>query len=205
MFFERLALATGNRGKHAEFAAMLPRTLVGELVFAPDRVPSVEETGTTYAENALLKARAWAEALDLPSLADDSGLEVDALGGAPGVHSARVVPGSDGDRNRWLLERLRGREDRGARFVAALALYVPRTSEGPWSLVCEGNCPGRIAETPTGTGGFGYDPLFLPDGYEGVSFAALPASTKNVISHRAAALRLLVEILSGTGQALSST
>ena len=191
MLFETLLLATGNRGKYEEFRAMLPDSLAGRLLFAPE-VGSlvVEETGDTYAVNAVLKARAWAEVSGLPSLADDSGLEVAALGGAPGVRSARIVEGSDEDRNRWLLSRMEGRHNRRARFVAALALSVPRG----WTLVCEGECPGRIAEAPTGAGGFGYDPLFLPDGFSG-SFADLPADAKNAVSHRAAALRGLLEIM----------
>lgn len=174
---------------------MLPGALGDRLLFAPE-VGSlvVEETGDTYAVNAMLKARAWAQASGLPSLADDSGLEVAALGGAPGVRSARIVEGTDEDRNRWLLSRMEGRRDRRARFVAALALSVPRD----WTLVCEGDCPGRIAESPTGRGGFGYDPLFLPDGSDG-SFADLPLNVKNAISHRAAALRALLEVLAETG------
>ncbi|MCR4819338.1 MAG: RdgB/HAM1 family non-canonical purine NTP pyrophosphatase [Fretibacterium sp.] len=191
MFFERLVLATGNRGKYREFLALLPSSFVGELVFAPELSKlAVDETGETYTENALLKARAWAAASGLPSLADDSGLEVTALGGAPGVHSARAVPGDDNARNAWLLSELGNREDRSARFVAALALVVPGGKE----FVCEGVCPGRIAEAPSGAGGFGYDPLFLPDGFD-ASFADIPAETKNAISHRAAAIRTLLNIL----------
>ena len=189
---ERLVLATGNQGKYEEFKAMLPHSLVNELVFAPElgRI-AVEETGKTYVDNALLKARAWAAASGLPGLADDSGIEADALGGAPGVHSARIVPGSDADRNDWLLSQLRGKADRRGRFVAALALVVPEE----WTLVCEGKCPGRIAEAPAGCGGFGYDPLFVPDGFE-VSFAELPPETKNAISHRAVALKRMLGVLS---------
>ena len=191
MFVERLVLATGSRGKYREFAAMLPREVVGELIFAPKMAQiEVEETGTCYAENARLKAQAWAWATGLPSLADDSGLEVDILGGAPGVLSARIVPGPDQARNDWLLSRLEGRLDRRARFVAALALAIPDR----WTLIVEGECPGRIATAPEGKGGFGYDPLFLPDGLN-ASFAAIPPEMKNAISHRAAALRNLLEIL----------
>lgn len=195
MFFETLLLATGNRGKYEEFRAMLPDSFVGRLLFAPEvGALVVDETGDTYAVNAMLKARAWARASGLPSLADDSGLEVAALGWGPGVRSARIVEGTDEDRNRWLLGGMAGRKDRRARFVAALALSIP----GAWTLVCEGDCPGRLAEHPSGEGGFGYDPLFLPDGFD-VSFAALPAAVKNAISHRAAALRVLQELLSCEG------
>ena len=169
---------------------MLPRSFVGELVFAPEFGSLVvEETGETYAENALLKARAWAHVSGLPSLADDSGLEVDALGGAPGIRSARAASGSDADRNAWLLSCLEGREDRAARFVAALALSFPER----WTLICKGDCPGRIAEKPSGSGGFGYDPLFLPHG-SSVSFADIPQAEKNEISHRAVALRRMLRV-----------
>ena len=172
---------------------MLPLSLAERLLFAPEVGGLVvEETGDSYAVNAVLKARAWASASGLPSLADDSGLEVAALGGAPGVHSARIVEGSDEDRNRWLLSRMEGRRDRRARFAAALALSIP----GKWVLVCEGECLGRIAEAPMGAGGFGYDPLFLPDGFED-SFAGLSADTKNAVSHRAAAVRALMGVLDG--------
>ena len=125
MFFEALILATGNRGKYEEFRAILPESFVGRLLFAPEVGGlTVEETGDSYAVNAVLKARAWAEASGLPSLADDSGLEVAALGGLPGVRSARIVEGTDEDRNRWLLSQMEGWGDRRARFVAALALSV---------------------------------------------------------------------------------
>ena len=189
--FERLLLATGNRGKYAEFKALLPLSLANGLVFAPEfGKMDVEEDGETYADNALIKARAWAAASGLPSLADDSGIEAEALNGAPGIHSARIVPGTDIDRNNWLLEQLAGKTNRRGRFVAALALVVP----GKWELICRGECPGRIDQSPSGSGGFGYDPLFIPDGFD-VSFAELPAEKKNEISHRAAALRLMFEVL----------
>ena len=106
------------------------------------------------------------------------------------VLSARIVPGPDQARNDWLLSRLKGRFDRRARFVAALALAIPHR----WTLIAEGECPGRIATSPEGKGGFGYDPLFLPDGLN-ASFAAIPPEMKNAISHRAAALRNLLKIL----------
>jgi XTP/dITP diphosphohydrolase len=164
---------------------------VKELVFAPDAFPlEVEETGTTYAMNAILKAQAWANASRLPSLADDSGIEVEALQWRPGVRSARAVEGSDDVRNRWLLDQMRGRSDRLAYFVAAVALAVP---DG-WTLVCEGACRGRLGECGAGENGFGYDPLFIPDGY-GVTMAELSSALKNRISHRARAVSVLLEIL----------
>ena len=190
---ENLVLATGNKGKYDEFRALLPRSFVGELLFAPEIGKiDVDENGDTYEDNALIKARAWASASGLPSLADDSGIEAEALDGAPGVHSARIVQGTDEDRNNWLLGQLKDKTDRRGRFVAALALVVPKK----WTLICRGECPGHIAESPSGSGGFGYDPLFIPDGFD-VSFADLPAEKKNEISHRAAALNLMLDILAG--------
>jgi XTP/dITP diphosphohydrolase len=204
VFFDSLLLATGNRGKYDEFLALLPNETAGKLLFAPDVAfpggspPDVEEAGTTYASNAVLKAVAWAGATGLPCLADDSGIEVEALGWRPGLFSARAAPGTDADRNRWLLEQMADRtDDRRARFVAAVALALP----GRWTLVCEGVCDGRLALAPDmnagkgGPRGFGYDPLFIPDGHSR-SFGALPSEVKNKISHRAEALRALLAILS---------
>jgi XTP/dITP diphosphohydrolase len=187
-----LLIATANRGKYKEFSELLPGV---ELVFAPDRVPlDVEETGSSYAANAVRKARAWAAAAGLPSLADDSGLEVEALGGRPGLRSARAAKGTDADRNRWLLAEMEslggGERGRRARFVAAVALSVP----GQWTVVREGVCEGRLAEAETGSLGFGYDSLFIPDGFD-ASFGELPASVKNRISHRGRAVRALLEFL----------
>jgi XTP/dITP diphosphohydrolase len=208
LFFESLLLATGNRGKYEEFQKLLPPSVTGELLFAPDALRrkgaqsvqspedfKLEETGATYAMNAFLKARAWALASGLPSLGDDSGLEVEGLSWAPGIRSARVVEGSDGDRNRWLLSQMEGREDRRARFVAALALSVPFSpTTGEWTILCEGVCDGRLGKRETGQRGFGYDPLFIPEGYD-VSFGELPSDVKNKISHRAKAVEALLEIL----------
>ena len=183
----------------------MPRHAVKNLIFAPEltsaavvagKIPGVEETGSTYVMNALLKALAWSAASGLPSLADDSGLEVKALGWKPGVRSARVSDGdrllsSDAERNRWILACMETRVDRRARFVAAVALSVP----GEWTLACEGVCDGRLATCEAGECGFGYDPLFVPDGYD-VSFGELSPSVKNRISHRAKAVTALLDILS---------
>ena len=122
----RMILASTNRGKFQEMKEqLLPYGI--DLIFGGDlpSPPYVEETGATYEENAFLKARAWASSAKLPALADDSGLEVDALGGAPGVHSARVVPGKDSARTEWLLEAIKGADDRSARFVCSLAVVFP--------------------------------------------------------------------------------
>jgi XTP/dITP diphosphohydrolase len=195
-----LVLATGNRHKYVEFLELLPGNMVKKLLFAPDlpdsvKIPEVEETGSTYMMNALLKAMAWSAASGLPSLADDSGLEVEALGWEPSVRSARVFDGtrllsSDAERNRWLLERMKHRDDRRARYVAVAALSMP----GEWALACEGICDGRLAAREAGAHGFGYDPLFVPDGYD-ASFGELPSSVKNSISHRAKAVAALFDIL----------
>jgi XTP/dITP diphosphohydrolase len=235
LFFKSLLLATGNRGKYREFLDLLPPSVMGELLFAPDALGrkaarqdlgengldvkkssgekssgenftvgnfTVEETGSTYAMNAFLKAQGWALASGLPSLGDDSGIEVEALSWAPGVRSARIVEGSDADRNRWLLSQMdklekmnTGENSRRARFVAAVALSVPFSpAEGEWTIICEGACDGHLGEREAGGHGFGYDSIFIPDGYD-VSFGELPSAVKNKISHRAKAVQALVEIL----------
>jgi non-canonical purine NTP pyrophosphatase (RdgB/HAM1 family) len=189
----RLILATHNEGKRREWAALLDG--LDLTVLLPEEAGitvEVEETGDTYVENALLKARALVEASGLPALADDSGLEVDALDGAPGVRSARFHPGSDEVRYVALLAALEGvgEEARGARFrcVAALALPDGRT------YTAEGVCEGVIAESPSGEEGFGYDPVFfLPE--SGKTMAALEFDEKNRISHRARAAQAMRAIL----------
>jgi XTP/dITP diphosphohydrolase len=183
----RLVLATANPGKTREL-----RALVGEwgtidvrsLADFPDvRLP--EEDGATYAENAALKARAVATETGLPALADDSGLEVEALSGAPGVRSARFAP-SDAERIARLLEVLRDADDRRACFRCVVALAWP---DGRLEQA-EGACAGRIAERTIGAGGFGYDPLFVADEL-GRTFAAATAEEKARVSHRARAVRAL--------------
>jgi len=180
----RLVLATRNPGKVAEFRALLEPAGVEVLGLDP-RIPEVEEDGATFAENALKKALTYARATGLPVLADDSGLEVDALGGRHGVHSARWVPGTDADRNRALLRELEGvpPERRTARYVCVVALADPAGRH----RLFRGTLEGRIALAPRGTGGFGYDPIMeLPDGR---TVAELDLAEKNRISHRQAALR----------------
>ena len=160
-----------------------------EIIFAPQLASDikVEETGSSYAENAEIKARAWAEASGLPCLADDSGLEVAALNGAPGLYSARVQGlKNDEARNLWLLDQLKdfkGRDARRARFAASLVLI-----NNNFKVTGSGVCNGYIAESMSGANGFGYDPLFIPDGFD-VSFAELGAEIKNKISHRALAVK----------------
>ena len=184
MKFDRLIIATGNEGKFLEFRE-IAGDIAREVVFAPEIASLVvDETGRTYAENAMLKARAWAAESGLPCLADDSGLEVNALDGAPGVFSARVISGHDSGKVTWLLSQLQGITDRRARFAASLALCVP----DEYTLITEGYCYGTIACSPRGKNGFGYDPVFVPDGYS-QTFAELASQVKNSISHRTNAFR----------------
>lgn len=193
----RIVLATGNRGKAREIAAMLGPAW--DVLLQSDLgVKPAAETGATFAENALLKARHAAAATGLPALADDSGLEVDALDGAPGVRSARYAgeEASDAENVALLLARLApvpsGR--RGARFRCVLA-YV-RSADDPEPILAEGSWEGRIAAGPRGSAGFGYDPVF-EDGLSGLTAAELPAARKNELSHRGQALRALRGLLEG--------
>ncbi len=197
-----LMLATGNSGKVAELSALLALHpgLAGISLLTPRDWPHsltpVEETGDTFAENALLKARALAGATGLPALADDSGLCVDALGGWPGLHSARWAgpDASDADRNLHLLSALAPfpePKDRAARFVCAVAVVSPDGDEA----VGMGECAGVILTNPRGSAGFGYDPLFLlPD--LGRTMAELRQDEKNTHSHRARAVAALAPRLS---------
>jgi len=191
-----IVFASGNRDKYLEMRSLLAPMGV-ELLFGPDLagsagLPAVEEDRDTYAGNAIVKALAWAMALGRSALADDSGLEVRALGWGPGVMSARVAP-DDRARVEWLLERMRGAVEREARFVAALALY--EIDRGRWFLA-EGFCYGRIAPAPSGRCGFGYDPLFIPRGYD-ATLAVLGPEVKSRLSHRSVAAGALGRMLPG--------
>lgn len=188
----RVLVASTNPGKLREFTELL-QGLPARLVTPRDLGLSleVEETGATYAANAALKAEAFARAAGLVTVGDDSGLEVAALGGAPGVFSARSAgPGaSDADRRRKLLGELAAvPSPRPARFVAALAVARPAPgAAGPDVRLFEGVCPGEIALEERGSGGFGYDPVFyLPE--FGLTLAELPPEVKNRVSHRARAV-----------------
>jgi XTP/dITP diphosphohydrolase len=189
----KVVLATGNAGKQREFAALLgPQGIELVLQSALGIVP-VEETGTTFESNALLKARHAAAQAGLPALADDSGLEVDALQGRPGVYSARYAgPSANDDDNNALLRReLEGipEASRTARYRCVLALV--RAGDDPAPLLAEGSWEGRIALAPAGTRGFGYDPWFIPEGHA-VTSAQLAPEVKNALSHRGKALQALV-------------
>lgn len=192
----KLLIATNNAGKVRELRDMLagvPLDLVSLAEFPA--VEEVEETGTTFAENARLKAVGYARQTGLPALADDSGLEIDALGGRPGVLSARY--GGDetgfGEKMRMILAEILEVPEgaRSARFACSLA--VADTS-GEILFETAGVCPGRIAATPRGTGGFGYDPIFVPDGFE-LAFGELDDAVKREISHRARAFRQIIPFL----------
>ena len=193
----RVIVATGNRGKLEEIRSALD--LSGwEFVTAPDLGTStldVEETGSTFEENARLKAQAYHETFGLPALADDSGLEVDALGGEPGVYSSRYagLDATDADNNAKLLAALEGvpAGQRGARFRSVI-VYID--ADGAETVV-DGACEGSIGFEAHGSGGFGYDPIFLPSQAPGRTMADLGMAEKNAISHRGAALRALRGVL----------
>jgi XTP/dITP diphosphohydrolase len=192
----RLVLATGNPGKLREMREILAPWQVDVRSLAEFTASAADETGLTFVENALLKARFAAQAAGLPAIADDSGLEVDALHGAPGIHSARYAgPGcDDAANNARLLRELEAVPDagRGARYRCAM-VYL-RWPEDPAPVVAQAAWEGRIGRTPRGNGGFGYDPLFLVD--DGVRSAAeLAPADKNQRSHRGQALRALVAAL----------
>jgi len=184
-----LLIATRNEGKLIEVQQLLsdlPMRLISLNDFP--KVKTIEETGSSFTENAALKAAGYAVQTGVCSLADDSGLEVDALGGAPGVLSARFAGegASDRERVKRLLDELDSVDSAGrsARFVSAVAIA---SGDGEILNLSVGACPGRIAFTPRGLGGFGYDPIFVPQGSE-LSFGELTAQVKNRISHRAHAL-----------------
>ena len=190
----RLVLASHNKGKLAEIGAMLAPFGI-ELVGAGALgLPEPEETGDTCAENAVLKARAAVAASGLPALADDTGLEVAALGGWPGVVTADIGgPARDHElAMARILERLAGNPDTSARFVTVLALCWP---DGHVETV-EGEVRGRLVHPARGTGGWGYDPYFMPAGEHRV-FAEMPPEGKNALSHRAAAVRRLIDACIG--------
>jgi len=188
-----LLVATRNPHKFVEVEAILrlPGLRLVSLARLPNLLPSVAEDGATFEANAAKKARELALATGMWTLADDSGLEVAALGGAPGVHSARYAgrPGDDAANNRLLLQRLQGQTERRACFRCVIAMASPNGT----TRTVEGRCPGRIVTAPRGTHGFGYDPLFEPEGFS-QTFAELPPETKNQISHRARALRRAMEL-----------
>jgi XTP/dITP diphosphohydrolase len=194
----KLVIASGNRGKLRELSAMLAPLDYDVLPQSEFDVPDVEETGTTFVENAIIKARNAALHTGLPAVADDSGIEVDALNGAPGVYSARFsgATADDDSNNALLVEKLRDVpiDQRTARYRAVIVFM--RHAEDPSPIICEGSWQGSIVLEPRGANGFGYDPHFWVAGHDCTS-AELDPETKNRLSHRGQALRQLVERLQG--------
>lgn len=194
MKFEKIILATHNQGKIAEMREMLKPLGIAVSSAAELNLPDVEETGTTFEENAKLKAEQLSALSGLPCLADDSGLCVDALDGHPGVYSARYAPNRDFDKGmQMLLDELAATRDteRKAHFSCVMAFARPDEK----TQVFEGRVDGRIAQAKKGSGGFGYDPIFVPDEGDGRSFAEFDGAEKNKISHRGRALRKFLEYL----------
>ena len=187
---DKIVLASGNAGKLKEFSELFSSWNIKVVPQSDFDVPEAEETGLSFIENALLKARHASRISGLPALADDSGLAVDALDGAPGIYSARYAgPGaSDQDNNRKLLQALDGVpvNERAASFHCALAFV--RRHDDPVPLVCSAQWRGRILDEPAGEQGFGYDPLFFVES-QGMTSAQLPRATKNRLSHRAQAVQ----------------
>ena len=183
----KVLAATNNEHKVREFRQILS-PLGYEAVTPADLGIKLdpEENGTTFEENAVIKAEAFAREAGIPVIADDSGLETDFLDGGPGVYSARYAPGNDKDRVNKLLDVMKDTENRGARFVSAVAMIFPDGRK----ICVRGECKGIIAKSPAGENGFGYDPVFFVKEF-GRTFAQLTADEKNSISHRGRALAAL--------------
>lgn len=187
-------LATRNAGKIREFAQLLAGEPVQvETLGAHPELGDVEETGETFDENARIKASYFAQASGMWTIAEDSGLVVDALGGEPGVYSARYAGehGDDAANNEKLIRELQGLEDRSARYVCAIVLARP---DGEIAVSVQGVCEGQIVDKPRGSGGFGYDPHFMATG-ETRTNAELPPRDKNALSHRGQAIRTFAPLL----------
>ncbi len=192
----KVVLASGNKGKLAELAAILKQKDIQLLPQSEFSVSDADETGLSFVENALIKARHACLATGLPAIADDSGIEVDALNGEPGIYSARYAGShglqADKDNNAKLLRELAGvaDADRGARFQCVI-VYM-RHAMDPMPLICQGTWEGRILHEEEGENGFGYDPLFYVPSH-GCASAKLAAAAKNAISHRGQALKQLLQ------------
>ena len=190
---QQVVLATGNAGKVAEMQAKLESLGFRVVPQSEFHIPEAIEDGLTFIENALKKARHACELTGLPAIADDSGLEVRALHGAPGIHSSRYADGQgDAANNEKLLAALAGVKDRRARFQCVI-VYM-RHALDPTPIICQGSWQGEITDAPSGSAGFGYDPLFfIPD--QGCTAAALSPEIKKSLSHRAQALTQLQQAL----------
>jgi XTP/dITP diphosphohydrolase len=194
---KKIVLASGNRGKVREINQILAGLDIEVVPQSDFDVPDIEETGLTFVENAILKARNAAKCTGLPAIADDSGLEVDALRGAPGIYSARYAgPGTDDTKNlQKVLQELEGlaEAERSARFQCLL-VYMEHDLD-PTPIICQGTWEGRITTEPAGENGFGYDPVFfVPE--QGCTSAQLSSEEKNRLSHRGQALQSLLVALS---------
>lgn len=196
MAIPRLVLASGNEGKLREFRRLLAPLAIDVIAQSELGIPEPHEPHATFVENALAKARHASEHAKLPALADDSGLCVRALGGAPGVHSARYAgePKSDTRNNAKLIAALQGVADRRAHYACVLVLV--RHAGDPEPILADGAWHGTIVDSPRGHGGFGYDPHF-EDLTTGMTGAELPLPQKNELSHRGKAMRVLLEKLCG--------
>lgn len=183
-------LASNNAGKLREFEQLFSRLSLEVVPQAQFGVEDADETGLSFIENALIKARHASEQTHKPAMADDSGIVVPALNGAPGIYSARYSGGGDIANNEKLLQALDGAEgsDRNAFYVAVIALV--KYQNDPMPIIAEGRWHGRIAQTPAGDGGFGYDPIFIPDGFD-ITAAQMTRDKKQSLSHRAIALNAL--------------
>jgi XTP/dITP diphosphohydrolase len=188
---DRLVLASNNAGKLREFRRLLEPLGIAVVPQAELGITDADEPHVTFVENALAKARHASAHSGLSALADDSGVCVDALGGAPGVHSARFAgePKSDDRNNAALVEALRDVADRRAHYACVLVLV--RSADDPEPIIAEGRWDGRIVDAPRGSGGFGYDPHF-EDAETGLTGAELPLAQKNALSHRGQAMRALI-------------
>ena len=201
---QKIVLATGNKGKVAELADMLSSLNIEVIPQSAFAVEDIPETGTTFVENAIIKARHAAKITGLPVIADDSGLAVDALGGAPGIYSARFAEMTDGlsgndskdsQNIQTLLKKLQAvpAEERQAQFICVLVLM--RHADDPTPIICQGSWRGSIIQQPSGDGGFGYDPVFWVEEHQ-CTAAQLSKDLKNTLSHRGKALRQLMLQLS---------
>ena len=195
---KKIVLASGNKGKLAEFVQMFSNVEIEVLPQSQFNVEDVAETGTTFVENAIIKARHAAKITNLPAIADDSGLEVDALNGQPGIYSARYCGehGNDKANYQTLLEALQDVNNRSARFQCVLVFM--KHAEDPTPIICQASWEGTIGLTPQGEQGHGYDPVFIPENYQ-ISAAELPSDEKNALSHRGKALKLLLAAMTEKG------
>ena len=193
---KKLLIATGNKGKFPEMKVKLDGLDLEVLNLRDVGIPpgiEVEEPAMTFEGNAIIKAIMWAKKTGLMTMADDSGLEIDALGGRPGVYSARYVEGTDEDRYKKILEEMKSipEERRGAQFTCTIAIYDPATDK---VRTCNGICRGKIISEPRGNNGFGYDPVFFYDEMK-KTIAEMALEEKNEISHRGKALEKAKEII----------